>query len=91
MSGGMMTLVCLPDMEYSHPPEEEPLPPIEEWLHTLHPRGRESKISQETRINSQSMRMCSPNEKRGGAVGQPPRCHLVHWVEQASQITPTKC
>ena len=85
-----MMSVCLPDAEYSHPPEEGPLPPIEEWLLTLHPKGRKTKISQETRIDSQSMRMCSSNEK-GGTVGQPPRHHSVHWVEQAPKITPTKC
>ena len=90
MSGGMMMSVYLPDVEYSHPPEEGPLPPIEGWLHTLHSKGRETKVSQETRIDSWSMRMCSPNEK-GGTVGQSLRCHLVHWVEQASKITPTKC
>ena len=47
-----MMSVCLPDAEYSHPPEEGPLPPVEGWLHTLHPKGRETKISQETRIDS---------------------------------------
>ena len=36
MSGGMMTSVCLPDVEYPHQPEEEPLLPMEGWLHTLH-------------------------------------------------------
>ena len=82
-----MISVCLPNAEYSHPPEEGPSPPIEGWLHTLHSKGREAKISQETRIDSQSMRMCSPTEKGG----QPLRCHPVHWVEQASKlITPMK-
>ena len=36
MSRGMTMPVYLPDMEYSHPPEEGPLSPIEGWLHTLH-------------------------------------------------------
>ena len=79
-----------PDVEYSHPPEEGPLPPMEGWLHTLHPKGRKTKLSHETRINSWSTRMCSSNEK-GGTVGQPLRHHPVHWVEQASKIVPTKC
>ena len=65
-----MMSVCLPDVEYSHPPEEGSLPPIDRWLHTLHPKGRETKISQETRINSQSIRTCSPNEK-GGQLDNP--------------------
>ena len=43
VSGGMMMSVCLPDAEYSHPPEEGPSLPIEGWLHTLHPKGRETK------------------------------------------------
>ena len=85
MSGGITKSVWLPDAEYSHPPEEGSLLPIEGWVHTLHQKGREAKISQETRINSESMRTCSPNEK-GGAVAQPLRCHLVHWVEQASKL-----
>ena len=36
MSGGMTMPVYLPDVEYSHPPEEGPSPPVEGWLHTLH-------------------------------------------------------
>ena len=32
------TPVYLSDMEYSHPPEEGPLPPVEGWLHTLNQR-----------------------------------------------------
>ena len=59
-----MISVCLPDVEYSHPPEEVPSLPIEGWFHTLHSKGRKTQISQETRIDSQTMRMCSPNEKR---------------------------
>ena len=89
MSGGMMKSVCLPDAEYSLPPEEGPLLPMEGWLHTLHPKGRETRISQETRIDSQTMRTCSPN-KKGGTVGQPPRCHPVHWLNRP-QNYPMKC
>ena len=85
-----MMSVCLPDAGYYHQLEAGPSPPVEGWLHTLHLIGRETNISQETIIDSQSTRMCSPNEK-GGTVGQPPRCHPVHWVEQASKITPIKC
>ena len=66
-----MTSVCLPDVEYSHPPEEGPLPPLEGWLNTLHPKGRKTKIIQETRINSWSTRMCSPNEIRGDSWTTP--------------------
>ena len=80
-----MMSVCLPDLEYSDPPEEGSSLPVEGWLHTLHPKGREIKISQETRIDSQSMRTCSPNEK-GRTVGQRLRCHPVHWVEEASKL-----
>ena len=36
MSKGMTMPVYLSDVEYSHPPEEGPLPPVERWLHTLH-------------------------------------------------------
>ena len=43
MSGGRMMTVCLPDAEYSNPPEEEPLLPIEGWLYTLHPKGRKNQ------------------------------------------------
>ena len=89
MSGRMMMSVCLPDVKYSHPPEEGPLLPIEGWIQTLHPKGRKTKFSQEIRINSQSTRSCSSNER--GRVGQPLRHHLVYWVGQASKITPTKC
>ena len=65
-----MKSVCLPDVECSHPPEEGPSLPIEVWLHTLHPKGRETKISQETTIDSQSMRMCFPT-KKGGQFDNP--------------------
>ena len=36
MSRGMTMPVYLSDAEYSHPPEEGPLPPVEGWLYTLH-------------------------------------------------------
>ena len=81
MTGGMTMSVSLPDMEYSHPLEEGPSLPIEWWLHTLHSKWRKPKISQETRIDSWSMRPCS--QQKRGTVGQPPRCHPGYWVEQA--------
>ena len=28
--------VYLSDVQYSHPPKEGPLPPLEGWLYTLH-------------------------------------------------------
>ena len=42
-----MKSVCLHDAEYCHPPEEGLLPPVEGWLHTLHPKGRETKLAKE--------------------------------------------
>ena len=71
MSGGMMTSVCLPDTEYSHPPEEGPSLPMEGWLYTLHSKGRKTRISQETGIDSQRMRTCFPNEKGGDSWTTP--------------------
>ena len=68
MSGGMTMLVYLSDAEYSHPPEEGSLPPVEGWLHTLHWRWAKTKTSQETRIDSQSMRMCSLKKKGGSKI-----------------------
>ena len=65
MSGGGTMLVYLPDVEYSLPHKQGPLPPIEWWLHTLHRRRQKTKINKETRINSQSMRMCLPKEGGG--------------------------
>ena len=65
MSGGMTMPVSLPDAEYFHPPEEGPSLPIGGWLHTLPSKCRKTKISQETRMDSQSTRMCSPRRKEG--------------------------
>ena len=42
---------------YSHSPEKGASPPIEGWLHTLHSKQQKTRISQETRIDSQCMRM----------------------------------
>ena len=70
MSGRMMTSVCLPDAEYSQPQEKGLLLPIEGWLHTLHPKGRKIKISQETRIDSHRTRI-SHQMKKGGQLDNP--------------------
>ena len=36
VSRGMTISVYLSDAEYSYPPKEGHMPPVEEWLHTLH-------------------------------------------------------
>ena len=65
-----MMSVCLPDAEYSHP-EEGPSPPVEGWLHTLHPKGRETKISQETRITAGAQGHAPQMKKGGGQLDNP--------------------
>ena len=87
MSGGMTKPVSLPDMEYSHPPEEGPSPHVEGWLHTLHSKGRKTKLSQETRIDSQSMRMCSP-KKKGSSWTTPWGATWVTGLNRPWQISP---
>ena len=87
MSEGMMTLVCLPNAKYSHPPEEGPSLPIEGWLKTLYPKGRKTKFSQETRIDSQSMRMCSSN-KRGGELDNPQGITQFAGLDRPQKLPP---
>ena len=63
---------CLPPWcrKYSHLPEEGPSPPVKWWLFTLHWRHWKTKISQETRIDSQTMRMWS-SKRKGGQLDNP--------------------
>ena len=56
--------VCLPDMEYSHPPEEGPSLPVEGWLHTLHPRRRKPKLAKKLVLTARA-KGCVPQLKRG--------------------------
>ena len=82
MTGGMVTLpVYPPDVEYSHPPEEGPLLPVEGWLYTLHWSWQKPKISQEIRIDSQTLRTCS--SRKGGKLDNPK-------VNSPWNTTPTK-
>ena len=49
-----MMSVCLPDAEYSHPPEEGPLLPIEGWLHTLHPKEEKPKLANKPELTARA-------------------------------------
>ena len=75
-----MMSVCFHDAKYSHPPEEGPSPPVEGWLQTLHPKGRKTKFSQETRIDSQTMRTCSSDERGDGWTTPKVSPSLLGWT-----------
>ena len=46
------TSVYLPDGEYSHPPEEGPLLPLEGWFHTLHLIGKKTKLAKKPELTA---------------------------------------
>ena len=79
--------ICLPDVEYSHPHEEGPSPPVEGWLHTLHWRHWKTEINKETRIDIQSMRTCLP---KGGWLDKAQGITQVTGWKSPQIITPTK-
>ena len=79
ISRGMTTSVYLSDMECSYPLKRGILatcrgvvsyPPLEMM---------KMKINQETRIDSQSMRMCS--SKKQGELDEPPKFLLGYWFK----------
>ena len=60
-------VVYLPDVECSYPPKEGPSPPVE---------GGSIPSHEETRIDSQGMRVCS-SKMMGGKLDRPPKMYLV--------------
>ena len=57
--------VYLSDTEYSHPPEDGPLPPVEGWLHTLHGWWWKRK-SNTKRPESTARAWGCPPQRKGG-------------------------
>ena len=62
--------VCLPDAEYSHPPEEGPSLPIEGWLHTLHPKEEKPKLAKKPESTAGAQGH-APQMKKGGQLDNP--------------------
>ena len=81
MSRGKTTPVYLSDVECSHPPKEGPLPPVGGgFIPSI--RNDEDENNEETRIDSQSTRMCS-SKKQGGSWINP-----LHFTWATGLIIP---